>query len=115
MALIAQGGNRRHVQQPRVLRAVRCMAGRATLGPDRSVLERERPAHIRVAFCADRILVGRVSEIDQIESAVRVVAIGALDQAFIHPVVERHVELGLLVSMAAKAKSGLRADKKIFL
>ena len=48
-------------QQPWILRAVRRMASDATLGPDRSVLEGEWPAHIGVALGADGVLVGRIS------------------------------------------------------
>lgn len=115
MALVAQRGNRRHIQQPRILRAVRRMASGATLSPDRSVLEREWPTHINVALGADGVLVGRGSQIDQIERAVRVMAVGALDQAFIHPVVNRQIELRFLVSVAPVAEPRLRSLQEVFL
>lgn len=114
VALVAQRGNRRHIQQPRILCAVRRMASGATFSLDRRVLERERPAHIRVALGADGVLVGRVSQVDQIECAVRVVAVSALDQAFVHPVVEGHVELPLLIGMASVTESRLRGRQEVF-
>jgi hypothetical protein len=40
-------------------------------------------------------------------SAVRIVAIGALDEAFIYSMVERHIELSFLRKMARVAKLGL--------
>ena len=57
MALVAQQGDRRHVQQPRILRSVWRVAGGAALSPDRSMLEGKWPAHIGVALGADRVLV----------------------------------------------------------
>ena len=44
--------------------------------------------------------------------AVRIVAIGALDQPFIHAMVEGHVELRFLLQMARKAKRGLRLHQQ---
>ena len=39
--------------------------------------------------------------------AVRIVAIGALDQPFVHSMMERHFELGLLLKVAGVAELGL--------
>jgi hypothetical protein len=92
MALIAQRVDTRHVQQPGVLRAVWSVATQAPLCLDSGMLIDERPARLRVALSADRILVGRRPQVAVHESAVGVVAVTALDQTFVHPVMERHIE-----------------------
>jgi hypothetical protein len=43
---------------------------------------------------------------------VRIVAIGALNKAFIYAMVERHIELRFLLQMAGIAKLRLRFDKQ---
>ena len=113
MALIAECGDRRHVQQPRILRSVRRMAGRAALCPHRSVFKRKWPAHIGVALGADRVLVFGGSLVVGQERPVHIVAVGALDQTFIHLVVNGHVELSLLVCVALVAERGLRGLEQL--
>lgn len=43
--------------------------------------------------------------------SVLVVAVGALNQALIYTMSERHIELGLLLQMAGIAKLGLRLNQ----
>lgn len=43
---------------------------------------------------------------------MRIVAIGALDEAFVHAMVERHGELRFLLEMAGIAELGLRFDEQ---
>ena len=43
-----------------------------------------------------------------------VVAVGALDQALIYAMPERHIELGLLLQVTGVAKLGLRLDQQLF-
>jgi len=50
MTLVAQHADAGHIQQPGVLRAVRSVAGQASLRLDRCVLVNERTAHIGVAL-----------------------------------------------------------------
>jgi hypothetical protein len=90
------------------------MASGATLGPDRSVFEREWSAHIFVAFGADGVLVGCVSQIDQIERAMRVMAVGAFNHPFVHPVVKRHIELRFLIRVAPETERRLRSLQEKF-
>jgi hypothetical protein len=116
VALVAQRVDVRHIQQPRVLRTVRSVATQASFRLDRGVLEDERPARLGVALGADRILIGRRLQVVVPEGAVNVVAVAALDQAFVHLVVERHIERRLHVGVALEAKRGLRSlQQRLFL
>ena len=68
-----------------------------------------RPARLGVALGADRILIRGRLQIVVPKSAVGVVAIGALDQALVHLVVEGHVERRLHVRVALEAERWLGA------
>ena len=59
MALVTHLINIRNIQQPGVLRTMRCMTAKATLCLHRSVFEYERAARLRMAFAADHVLIGR--------------------------------------------------------
>ena len=59
VALVAERGDGRHVQQARVLGAVSSVASQTPLSLDRDVFKDERPARLGVAPGADRVLVGR--------------------------------------------------------
>lgn len=115
VALIAQRCDGRHIQQPRILRSVRRMAGQAALGLYRSMLIHERSANICVTLGADCILVCSRPQIVRSERAVYIVAIRALDQTLIHAVMNRHVELRLLVRVALVAKRGLSGPEQVLL
>ena len=108
MALVAQSVDRRHVQQSRVLRAVGRVASHATFSLDYRVLEDERSTHIGMALDADHILIGSRSELRALERAVDVMAVAALDCAFQHRMVKRHIECALHIGVAGKAKRRLR-------
>jgi len=113
MALVAKLIDVRHVQQARVLRPVGCMAGQASLSPDGSVFVYERTAGLDMALGADGILVSSRLDVVVAECAVSVMAVTALDDAFIHLVVEGHVEGRLDVGMALEAEFRLRGDQKL--
>ena len=83
------------------------------LGLDRDVFIDERPARLGVALGADRVLVGRGLHVVGQEGAVHVVAIAARDQAFVHLVVERHVERRLSVGVALEAERRLRSLQQV--
>jgi len=108
VALVAEGGDAGHIQQSRVLRAVRRVATDAAFSLDRSVFEDERSADICVALGADGIHIGGGLQIRGQCCAVWVVTIAALNQAFLHLVVEGHGELGLDLCVALEAESRLR-------
>src|SRR5271170_3537136 len=83
------------------------MAAHASLGLDRSMLVHERPTRFCMALDADCILIGRGLDVVVPKGAVRIMAVGAFDQALIHLVVEGHVECCLGVGMALEAECRL--------
>jgi len=114
VTLVAERCDGRHVQQTGVLGTVRSVASQTSLGFDRDVFKDERPARLGMALGADRVLVGRGLQVVGSESAVHVVAIAARDQAFVHFVVERHIERRLNVGVALEAESRLRSLQQRF-
>ena len=86
---------------------MRGVAPKAPLRLHRGMLVNERPTRLRVALSADRILICRGLQVVVSEGAVRIVAVRALHEAFIHPVVEGHIEGRLDVCVALKAKDRL--------
>jgi hypothetical protein len=114
VALVAERGDGWHVQQAGVLGTVRSVASQTPLGLDRDVFKDERPARLAVALGADRVLVGRGPHVVGSEGAVHVVAIAARDQAFVHLVVERHIERWLRVGVALEAERRLRSLQQRF-
>ena len=114
MALVAERGDGRHVQQAGVLGTVRSVASQTPFGLDRDVFIDERPARLGVALGTDRVLVGRGLHVVGSEGAVHVVAIAARDQAFVHFVVERHIERRLRVGVALEAERRLRSLQQLF-
>ncbi len=116
VALVAERVDGRHVQQAGILGTVRSVASHAPLGLDRDVFIDERPAGLGVALGADRVLVGGGLHVVGQEGAVHVMAIAALDQAFVHLVVERHIEGRLRVGVALEAERRLRnLEQRFFL
>lgn len=63
---------------------------------------------------AHLILGARRAKLRLAESSVRIVAIGALHQAFVDAVMHGHIELSLIFQMAAEAKLRLLFGKKEF-
>jgi hypothetical protein len=114
VALVAERVDGRHVQQAGVLGTVRSVASHTPLGLDGDVFIDERPARLGVALGADQVLVGRGLQVVSSEGAVHVVAIAARDQAFVHLVVERHIERRLSVGVALEAELRLRSLQQIF-
>src|ERR1700683_802052 len=114
VALVAERVDGRHVQKAGVLGTVRSMASQTPLGLDRDVFIDERPARLGVALGADRVLVGRGLQVVGSEGAVHVVAIAARDQAFVHLVVERHIERRFSVGVALEAERRLRNLQQVF-
>ena len=98
MAFQAKGEHHGPAQESRIGGPVGRMAAFAALNPDRGVLEYERPAFFGVAFQAGffirRGLIHHAGTRRHAPSgrrgSVRVVAIGAVHESFVHPVLERH-------------------------
>ena len=83
------------------------MAGLTSINLHRLVLEYKGALLVGVAFEANCVLRGGSAHLFGTHRTVHVVAIAALDQPFIHAMMERHVELGFLLEMACVAKFGL--------
>jgi len=93
------------IQHSRVRRSVRGMAYRAAFNL-RLVLIDKRPLLVHVALVANFILPNRRAQLLSFESPMRIVAITALDQPFIHPVMKRARELRSYIQVAAVAELG---------
>ena len=112
MALQAEQVDVAQFQHVGIWSTVRQMAGLTSIDLHRLVFENKRPLLVRVALEANGVLGGRSSHLVGLYRPVHVVAIAALDQAFIHAMMERHIELGFLLEMASVAKFRLRLDQQ---
>ena len=92
------------LQQSRIRRTVRQVAGNTALSFYRLVLKYERPRLICMAFEADLVLSCGCTQLSGEESTVRIVAIGAGNQARLYAMAERAVELLLLVRVTGVTK-----------
>ena len=98
-----------YLQQPRVGRAMRRVAGEASLiSFDRRVLEDEWPHRVGVTSGAYRKLSRGGADLVTSLGPMRVVTITALNQSHFHPMTIRPSKLSLLRRVAAEAKLGLR-------
>ena len=91
------------------------MAPQASFRLDRGVLEYKGSARLSVALGADRILVGRRLQVIVPEGAMNIMTVAALNQAFVHSMMERHIEGRFHVGVALKAKHGLSSLQQLFL
>lgn len=80
-------------QEMRIGGAMGRVAIRATFRLHRLVLIYERPLLVLMTLEADLVLCRRGTQLSGVETAMRIVAIGALDHAFVDLVVPGHVEL----------------------
>lgn len=112
MALQAENIKIACFDEPRIRRAVGRMAGDATLGLDRQMLENEWSLLIGMAGVADRIPCRRRPELFADEPSVGVVAIRTVNEPFLHAMMEWHVELRLDLLMAGVAKTWLSLDQE---
>ncbi len=90
------------------------MAGFAALNLHHLVLEYERTSLIGVARVAHRVLRCGCPHLLCPNRAVRIVAVAALDQTLVHPVMERHRELRLFLQVARVTKLRLRLHQQEF-
>jgi len=79
------------------------------------VLKHERTSLIGVARVANRILRRRGSHLLCRYRSVRVVAVAALNQPFVHPMVKGHAELRFLLKMTGVTKLRLSSYQQEFL
>lgn len=85
------------------------MASHAALSLYRGVLKSKRPGFISVAGKTNHVLRGGGTQLMPHKAAMLVVAIGAVDEPFIHAMVKRLGEIRLDLKMAAVAQGGLRS------
>ena len=100
MALQAEQIHIVHFQHVLVGAAVRKVARLASFDLLGRVLKNEWPFLISMAGETDGVLGRGSPNLLGLHSPVGIVAIAALNQAFIHPMMKRHVELGFLLEMA---------------
>jgi len=77
------------------------------------MLEHKRPALVGMAFHADQVLAGCGADLPVSCRAVRIVAIGALDQTLVNTMAEGLLEIGLLFRVARVAERGLLAHQQV--
>jgi hypothetical protein len=94
-------------EQLRIIRTVRGMTDGAAFYLDRRMFKDERPLLISVTFHAGRIRAGGQTLLFGFKSAMRVMTIAALHEAFQHLVVEGHRELSFLLGVTLKAQTRL--------
>ncbi len=95
VALQAEHVHDADFQQPGIGRTVGRVATGASLGLYRHMLVNERALFIDVAFVANGIAAGETSQLLYGRRPVRVMAVGALHQAFIHTMVKGFGKVGL--------------------
>ena len=122
MALQALQVNVAVLQHMRVCPSVRDVASRASCYFYGGVLEHKGSLLVRMALEADGVPGRRGSDLPyqmirlpDSACSVRIMAVGALDEALIHAMVKRHIELRLLHQMAGIAKLGLCFHQQIIL
>lgn len=98
-----------HLQQARIGRAVRRVAGQASfVGLHRSMLVYKRPHGVGMALGADRKLAGGGAHLVAGLGPVRIVTVAALDESDIDAMAVRPGKFGLLRGMASIAQRRLR-------
>ena len=94
-----------HLQHVRVWAAVGNVARLASLDFYRLVLEHIGPLLVGMALVADKILGGRGTHLLWFHRSVDVMTVATLNQTFIHPMVERHLELRFLSAGGTSSKA----------
>ena|SRR5947207_3442614 len=92
---------------------MRRVAGNAAFSFYRSMFPRERPCLVCMTVKADHVLGGGGTQLVGQESTVLVVAVGAVDQAFIHPMVEGLGKIRLDFQVAAITERRLGGFQKL--
>ena len=122
VALEAQGKGNGTFQEPRVHRAVGAMTGLAAVDAHAGMLKNKRSAFLDVALQAGLLVpLGLGGQTRALAHApgrrvgtVRIVTIGTLHDAFVHPVFEGHRELGAHLSVAIPAEIDLLLREEKF-
>ena len=104
MALQADRINIGGDQKARVRRSMRRMARDTAFGFDHRVLKGKWSRRLRMALATNRILVGGRPQVLVLECTVRIMAVAACHQPFVHLVVEGLCERRFNIRMAGIAK-----------
>ena len=99
------------VEQMRIRRAVRRVTGQAALDLHGRMLVLERPGFIGVAVQTDGLLRCGGAQLVGLGTTVRIVAITAPDQAFVHPMMSGLGKVRFDLAVATVTKEGLRGNQ----
>ena len=91
-------------QQSRVVGAMGSVTGNTTFGLDRGMLESEWSGFVSMAVETDDVLCSSGAQLRGQESTVLIVAVGTVDQPFIHPMVGGLGKIRFDFKMAAIAQ-----------
>jgi hypothetical protein len=114
MTLVAHLVDIGNIQQPRILRTMRRVASQTALRFDSRVFENKRAARLHVALGANHVLVRCRTELIIPKGPVRIVAVAALHQSFIHLVVKGLAESRFDIGVAAEAKLWLCPSQQVW-
>lgn len=114
VTLQAQQVDVAHLQESRIGRSVDAVTARAALGLYREMFINEWALFIHVAFEASGIAVLCLAYLLQTNGAVHVVAVVALNQAFVDPMMKRTRKLRPFFLVAPIAKFGLLVRQQVF-
>src|SRR5262249_35061999 len=101
------------LEQARIRRAMRGMAGGTTVDLYHRGVEDKGPGLVGVALEADGVARGRGAELARFESARLIGAINALDQAFVNAMVEGTGECLLHLQVAVETELGLLLAQQV--
>jgi hypothetical protein len=104
-----------HVEKSRIGGTVRCMATAAAFSLHRNMFVDEGPLLVDMALVADCVATGEGPHLTQSGCPMRIMAVIALHQPFIHSVVIRFGKVCLGRSMASVAQLRLALDQQVLL
>ena len=113
MTLQAQEIDLAHAKKTWIVRSVWRVATGASFGLHGYVFVYKRSLFLGVAFQANLIPTGKSSDLSQGGRAVNIVAVAAMDKAFIHAVVISLGEICLGGGMTSIAEIGLRPGQQV--
>jgi len=112
MARQAQQIHVADLQHVHIGRSMRCVAGLATFDLYRLMFKNKRPSLVGMTIKTDRVLCRRSPQLVCLDRAMRIMTIAARYQAFVHPVVEGHCKLRLLLRVTGVAEVRLRLNEQ---
>ena len=114
VALQAEQVHLAHAQVARIGRPVGRVTTATALCLHRYMFINKRPLFVGMALDTNCVPTGHGPHLAEGGRAVDVVAVAALDEAFVYPVVIRFCEVGLRSYMTSVAETGLCSSKEVF-